>query len=558
MADSLSLELSASNTTEDALPALLYTERHLANITQLLLQTSPSQTTQQQITLAAALITKTCREETQRKILADVGILEALATRLAAFVVATGCVLVYQDGLDVDAGYAHLPVTTGSSRLAPILEAIGTIVQNSKLRAIQFLSAPAFAAVFPRTEIDATAVQERKANAWKSHLFNSFANRLTPPNPLQTLLPQLPNTHYRDSTVPTPSFPPLGALTAAGKQHQSSRSFGSTVEAVQTQAYDYAEDDENPLIAWLIFVVRGESGITRLMAAWVLAIFYRFGLTSRKRETGFALLLVPLLVRMLDKESKGSSKTSRDYDSGTVRSHDWIIKEQAPAVLAMLTVDSLELQKAAFDAGAIKKLSQLLKESYDPLPPSSVASFWAPQSSSSEVIDARASVTKLGPSGLSLAAYHVTRTRESVLIALAAVASLKDEYRKAIIDNGVVPFVIDSLKPSNYTVASPSLSKPQIGETSRHQHPTIENPSAVILAACGAARGLSRSVSTLRTSLMDAGLASPLFVLLKNQDVDIQISATAVICNLVLEFSPMREVCGCFLRNSVMFDVNLT
>lgn len=41
---------------------------------------------------------------------------------------------------------------------------------------------------------------------------------------------------------------------------------------------------------------------------------------------------------------------------------------------------------------------------------------------------------------------------------------------------------------------------------------------------------------------MDAGLAAPLFGLLKHQDIEIQIQATAVVCNLVLDFSPMREV----------------
>ena len=48
---------------------------------------------------------------------------------------------------------------------------------------------------------------------------------------------------------------------------------------------------------------------------------------------------------------------------------------------------------------------------------------------------------------------------------------------------------------------------------------------------------------------MDAGLAAPLFLLLKHQDVDLQIAATAVVCNLVLDFSPMRDV-----RESVPID----
>ena len=69
-----------------------------------------------------------------------------------------------------------------------------------------------------------------------------------------------------------------------------------------------------------------------------------------------------------------------------------------------------------------------------------------------------------------------------------------------------------------------------------------ENPKEVMLAACGLARGLSRSVSTLRTALMDAGLSTPLFQILRHQDLDIQVGAWAVICNLVLEFSPMRNV----------------
>ena len=41
---------------------------------------------------------------------------------------------------------------------------------------------------------------------------------------------------------------------------------------------------------------------------------------------------------------------------------------------------------------------------------------------------------------------------------------------------------------------------------------------------------------------MDAGLPAPLFALLKSQDLEIQIAATGVLCNLVLKFSPMRDV----------------
>ncbi len=118
-------------------------------------------------------------------------------------------------------------------------------------------------------------------------------------------------------------------------------------------------------------------------------------------------------------------------------------------------------------------------------------------------------------------------------MALAAIAPFKDDYRKAIIQNGVVPFVIESLKP--YEVSPSAIT----GESSKTPS---GNPVAVLLAACAAARALSRSVIILRTSLIDAGVAMPLFALLKHHDMEVQIAATAVVCNLVLEFSPMRDV----------------
>lgn len=96
----------------------------------------------------------------------------------------------------------------------------------------------------------------------------------------------------------------------------------------------------------------------------------------------------------------------------------------------------------------------------------------------------------LGSPGLTPAAYHVTRMREAALEGLAAIASLNDEYRKAIIDNGVVPFIIQSLKP--YASENPSNQLRPPVDDAKGPVAVNENPKDVMMAACSLARGLTR------------------------------------------------------------------
>ncbi|KAL7309095.1 hypothetical protein PS15m_011217 [Mucor circinelloides] len=171
------------------------------------------------------------------------------------------------------------------------------------------------------------------------------------------------------------------------------------------------------------------------------------------------------------------------------------VQERAPLVLADLIKDSEEMQKAAFDADAISRLAELL---------ASVSSKDADEDESAQ----------LGVPGMGSVARRKEKIKENSLIAIAAATLLKEECRTQAIEAKVLPHVISGL-------------------TSKQQH--------VRLAACQAAKSLSRSVSHLRTSLVDAGVAPPLIKLLYDESLVVQAAACGALCNLVLEFSPMKK-----------------
>ncbi|KAL8646834.1 MAG: hypothetical protein Q9226_006692 [Calogaya cf. arnoldii] len=387
----------------------------------------------------------------------------------------------------------------------------------------------------------ASVPHDKKPSPWPHHSSASPGVRLVPSSRLDSLLPQLPVFSAKRPSSETNHHPPIGSTERSTTQSRSTRAHNYAYGTSDGRVAASPPEEESPLLAWLIYVARAKSGLTRLMAAWLVSLFYGSGLIDKRRDVSCAMLLVPLLVRMLEKGEKSTAGDDMIYDADPLRSAMPNPQVQAPAILAMLTLDSLELQRAAVDAGAIKKLSQLLKHSYDPLP-TKIESQWTREPSLDNTCDS--SHESVGSHGFTASAttFQRLKLRESVLKALASIASISDEYRKSIIADGAVSFIIESLKPK-LELPSNEEDTPIKADVNHPQPPShLTIPTGVLIAACATAKSLTRSVSTLRTSLMDAGLAAPVFVLLEHPDVRVQIAATEVVSNLVLEFSPMREV----------------
>lgn len=454
--------------------------------------------------------------------------LDALSVKLASFVVAQGFVLPgAQHHLQEPGALGELPPPApATARLAPILRAITVIIEQSKWRAEHFLSSPGLVTVFPKQVPGFDSVDIKRGPWGSTYLSGSAVPRQTGANPVDHLLPSVPLSHEKSSPN-SANFPPLGT---SGSQRRQSHSYPTPFSLVETPS---PEEDENSIIPWLMCILRSETGTTRLMAARLVTVLFRLGLARKHRVPMFGFLLVPILIRMLDRDFKLSDEQGSTEDgliTPTQRA-----KEEAPAVLANLVMDDQELQKHAVNGNALKRLSQILKETYNPISENLRSMWYDGGDSPARDTETVSPDCRLGPTGYSPMMCHIMRYRESILKALAALVPFKDEYRKSVCENGVVPYIIDSLKPRPSDAPTDAVSMPKNSAADG-------NPTPTLLAACGATRMLTRSVSVLRTSLVDAGVAEPLFALLKHHDLEVQIAATAAICNLALDFSPMKEV----------------
>jgi hypothetical protein len=492
-------------------------------------------------------------------------VLDALATKLASFVVAEGLVVPGAEILaQKEALQEYIPqAAPPNANLSVILEAIAVIIADSKFRASQLLYSPSTLAIFPLSQptTDFVANQNTRA-AWNAFNAAGLSVRQYQLNAVDFLLPCVPLNQPRSSIAQASAFPPLGASGSRETLAQNGRKYNSTslsnwvdlpsldAGSGSNETVAESEEPESPLIAFLIYTLRSQTEMERLMAASVLTVLYRAGLTNKTRETAIGLLVIPLLVYMLD-DPLGPPKSKDNFADAEATALDWAIKERAPSVLAMLITDSEHLQRAAFEASVVGKLSKMLKVSYDPVPETSHAHPWSPQGEDGEELEST-QFSPLSTYGQSPLLVHKVKVRESALKAIAALVPFKDEYRKAIVDQGMVPYIVESMNPN------PGKPTPKVSDKSEKvvngsseeeaKRGYGVNPVSVLIAACGATRALSRSVSILRTTLIDNGVVMPVFRLLRHPDIEVQIAATACTCNLVTDVSPMRDVSLHFLK----------
>ncbi|KAG9671759.1 ARM repeat-containing protein, partial [Aureobasidium melanogenum] len=447
----------------------------------------PTSIEQQHIALVSTLIA-TCYAHCRqlRSALVHHGILDALASNLASFA------LVYN--INPQSNHNKLDITA-------LLNAVSTIIRDSTYRAHRLIFSDDLRRIFSHPS-NSTSSDPLQTPALSHHKHSKPSNILQ----IDTLLPKV--------------MVPLQKSLAFGHHALNNSRLFSDHTATNISL-------DSPLCVWLMYLARSQQDSRcRLAALRLLAILndaldadidaprYDTLTRSRERERQMALFAVPIAVKLV--------QDSLDTPFGQDLS---VVKEDACAVLAHLIENSSELQQAALDAGAVKHVSQLLKKSFDPI--ILARPMWSADPQALDSLPPTPSAT-LGPDGLAPEVMHAMKCRAGALEALAAIAEKEDVNRKAVIDSGIISNLIDSLVP--VSVFDSSILPSKSGNT-----------VPVLLAACHAATALSRSVSLLRTALIDAGITKPVYNLLTFPDLEVQIAATNVTCNLVLEFSPMRQ-----------------
>ncbi|KAH6848338.1 armadillo-type protein [Chaetomium sp. MPI-CAGE-AT-0009] len=539
----------ADDTT--SLSEALFSASSLPALYGILSQESRDGVIQEQKCLVAYLISRLCKTPAHQNALADSGVMDALATILASFVVARGEV---PPGAEITArkdGLADLipaPAPPGAN-LALTLEALSTIVANSRFRSYLLLCSPTIVAVFSSAGSMPLATESRAA--WHALEMSGLGN-IRPRNPqaIDYLLPAVPIPQSRSQSRGFNDYPPLGFSSshddlAASGQGSTFKFTGVGVGRPDTSGEDEeADEPESPLVPWLIHLARSTEGLERAMAVSLVTSLFKAGFACPEREQALAVLVVPLLGQLMkehDEEIPASVQQAATVEPDVAKR--WAVQERTPDVLARLVGESEILQKAVHNCGVIKMAVKLLKDSYKPQPVQSPPQQWSSKPERGAEPEDTPPTCRLGPPGRVPAYGHKIATRESALKLVAAMATLSDDYREALVDADAVSYIVESLspnpgKPKNPREQSSSEKGPEdggAGGSSVYGH----NPSSVIMAACHAIRALARSPKIVRTTMKDHDVGKPINKLLSHPDIEVQIAASGAVINVVTNHSPL-------------------
>lgn len=466
----------------------------------------------QALTLVCEIIASEARDDKTRSDLVEAGILDTLAALLVSHSIA-------DKHIDYRSSTAHFLPAPPPAAVPVIVSAIAAIIQGSAYRAHRFILSDAVKDLF------------LNFSPGEGDLRYMMGPKHGLPNADGSLLPPLHIPAHKSVSFGAPSsaFPALGGL---------SRQNGAHDNHVQSSG---EMDHANAVIGWLLFFARSFTGRDRIRGLRLLALVNEavdLGVTTlgsrsesaqkaKDREKQVCLLAVPLAVRLVQEANEGKS-TEDPRDAAELKE----IREQACSVLALLIRSNRELQTAAVQANVIKHLCPILRRSFDSVP--LAKPMWSAKNTSTQA-DAAQPSRRLGKRGLPVEIMHAMHCRRGALEAVAAIAHAEDAYRKTLIDAGVSTCIIDSLKPF------PPNFDQQLAANKSQMNPKDGNTLAVLQAACQAVRAMSRSVSLLRTNLVDVGTAKPIFELMKHPELSLQVAATNACANLVLEFSAMRD-----------------
>lgn len=126
--------------------------------------------------------------------------------------------------------------------------------------------------------------------------------------------------------------------------------------------------------------------------------------------------------------------------------------------------------------------------------------------------------------------YHQTYcVSQAALTAIASLAMFENDIRQAVADEMKLLPIIEI-----------ALSHRHIG---------------VRYAACQCIRAISRGIAVLRTNLVDTGIGMLVFGILKKEDEDRRVlsAALSAVCNIVNDFSPLKQVSTARIFNRVGF-----